>query len=57
MDASSLTLGEGGGYEKEAQSEGVAVEKLFAAEWDHIESLRKWKHTTLSIEITWLWPR
>ena len=41
VEASSLTLSEGGGDEKEAESEGVAVDKLFAAERDHIKSRRK----------------
>ena len=41
VEASSLTLSEGGGDEKETESEGVAVDKLFAAEREHIKLRRK----------------
>ena len=41
VEASSLTQSEGGGDEKEAESEGVAVDQWFAAERDHIKSRRK----------------
>jgi len=41
VDASSLTQSEGGGDEKEAESEGVAVDQWFAAERDHIKKRKK----------------
>ena len=41
VEASSLTQSEGGGDEKEAESEGVAVDQWFAAERDHIKKRKK----------------
>ena len=39
VEASSLALSKGGVDEKDAESEGVAVNMLFAAEWDQRESV------------------
>ena len=41
VDAAALVSGDGGGDEKETDTVGVTVDELFAAERDHIRSMRQ----------------